>query len=139
MWLSLALDGEVSEFERRLLGSHLARCPACDEYSQMVDWSTAVLRGEALEALEAPIVLPRRRRHQLASVRFLAPVVAAAAATIIALVGVQASSQPVRLPTLSQHQSVPGNEADGLRTLRRLQMQTRGSPPVTITRPIPRD
>ena len=61
-WASLGLDGELSDFERVLLDSHLRRCPACAAYVVEIGAITEAIRATELEPLAIPVVLPLRRR-----------------------------------------------------------------------------
>ncbi len=81
-YVSASLDGELSQVEGARLETHLASCAACRAYAADVAESSRLLRETALEELDFPIVLPRRR---LAVARKLQ--VAAAAAAIAAAVG----------------------------------------------------
>jgi predicted anti-sigma-YlaC factor YlaD len=82
-WISLQLDGELSEFERVLLEGHLANCADCSEFRADAASISSHLRLAPLTRLERPVVLPRRPR---VSARAL-PVVAAAAAAIVVAAG----------------------------------------------------
>lgn len=59
--VSLQLDGELSELERRMLESHLARCTECHAYAADVRMLTEQIRSAPLEALERPVVVRRQR------------------------------------------------------------------------------
>ena len=91
-WASLRLDGELSDFERVLLDSHLRRCPACAAYVLEIGAITEVIRAAELEPLTAPVALPLRRRR--ASVVLQAG--AAAAAALALTVGLATLSAPSR-------------------------------------------
>lgn len=90
-WAALAPDGELSELERKLLGSHLARCPACAGFSVEVAAVAAELRSAAAQPLARPVALPSRHRRT-AYARFRA--VGAAAAVAVMAVGI-ASRAPL--------------------------------------------
>lgn len=81
-YASLALDGELSDFERVLLDSHLAGCAACSAFSADVGATTAALRAAAFESLERPLQLPVRVRAGLRRLH-----VGAAAAVLVTIVG----------------------------------------------------
>jgi predicted anti-sigma-YlaC factor YlaD len=82
-WAALAPDGELSELERKLLGSHLDRCDACADFAVRVAAVAAELRAASLQPLPRPISLPVwRRRHVYARVRTVG---AAAAVALMAL------------------------------------------------------
>jgi predicted anti-sigma-YlaC factor YlaD len=82
-WASLALDGELSEFERALLTAHLDRCPACAGFAAELAGFTAELRAAALEPVPRLIELPVRRRHIGRTIQ-----IGAAAAVVAVAVGI---------------------------------------------------
>lgn len=82
-WASLAPDGELSELERKLLGSHLDRCDACANFAVHVAAVAAELRAASLEPLERPISVPSWRRRP--AYARLSAVGAAAAVALMAL------------------------------------------------------
>jgi predicted anti-sigma-YlaC factor YlaD len=86
---SLALDGELSQLERALLGRHLDRCPACAAFSADVSALTQELRAAEVVRLERPIELPLRRRvgH---GIRHAGAWAAAASVAVTALLAVTA-------------------------------------------------
>lgn len=81
-WVSLKLDGELSELEGLMLSSHLARCAACRAFAADAASFTTALRTAELEALERPVSLPAGRRTMRRTVQF-----GAAAALVAASVG----------------------------------------------------
>jgi hypothetical protein len=93
-WVSLSLDGELSEFERALLRSHLDRCPQCAAFAAEVAATTGLLREARLEPVPHMVVLGGRRRN----VGALAMRVGAAAAILVGALGlagsINLSSQP---------------------------------------------
>jgi anti-sigma factor RsiW len=90
--VSLLLDDELSQLERRMLASHLARCAACDAYAAEVTVFTEALRNAPPEVLERPVVVQRPRR--LAGVRLQAGVAAALAFAALGLGSQLATSGP---------------------------------------------
>jgi len=86
-WAALAPDGELSELERKLLGSHLDRCGACAVFAVRVAAVAAELRAAALQRLPRPISVPVWRRRPVYS-RISA--VGAAAAVAVMAFGVSA-------------------------------------------------
>jgi len=60
--ISLELDGELSQLERRMLGTHLERCSACATYADDVRDLTERIRSAPLQALRRPVIV-RRTRH----------------------------------------------------------------------------
>jgi predicted anti-sigma-YlaC factor YlaD len=79
-YVSLALDGELSELEQRLLAAHVGGCLDCADYMRSVQASTALLRRSDAVRPEAVISIgPPRLRH-LRLVQGAAAAVAVAAA-----------------------------------------------------------
>jgi predicted anti-sigma-YlaC factor YlaD len=64
--ISLDLDGELSELERRMLAAHLERCAECREYQEDLVAFTRELREAPFEQLSYPIEVHRPRRASLA-------------------------------------------------------------------------
>lgn len=83
-WAALAPDSELSELERKLLDSHLERCPACAGFAVEVAAIAAELRAARPQPLSRPVAVPswRRRRRAYASIRAAG---AAAAVAVMAL------------------------------------------------------
>lgn len=81
-WVSLKLDGEISELEGFMLESHLARCEVCRAFAADSVAFTEALRTAELEPLERPVSLPAARRSMRRAVQF-----GAAAALVAASVG----------------------------------------------------
>jgi ferric-dicitrate binding protein FerR (iron transport regulator) len=79
-WVSLRVDGELSELEGALLEAHLKRCAGCREFADDLAGLTGALRAAALDPLTAPIMLPRRTRVSLRAFQ----ATAAAAAVVLA-------------------------------------------------------
>ena len=80
-WLSLRLDGQLSELEHARLDAHVKGCTACADYGRDVAAVTAALREVRLEPLPHPIAVGRRAR---VAVPFRAIHAGAAAAVLIA-------------------------------------------------------
>lgn len=86
-WAALAPDGELSELEQKLLGSHLDRCGACRSFAAEVTAIAAELRESPLEPLPRPVsILVWRRRAAYARLR----ATGAAAAVALMAFGVAA-------------------------------------------------
>jgi anti-sigma factor RsiW len=64
-WISLRLDGELSELAEKMLESHLARCASCRTFESDVEATSRLVRTAPLELPEQPIALPRGRRRVL--------------------------------------------------------------------------
>jgi predicted anti-sigma-YlaC factor YlaD len=84
---SRSLDGELSDFERSLLETHLERCDACRAYAVELAEIVARLRTAPLEALPHPIALPSRRRVRARALQGAAAAAAAVVAVTAGLVG----------------------------------------------------
>ena len=80
-WISLRLDGELSELAEKMLESHLARCAGCRAFEGDAVATTRLVRTASLELPEQPIALPRGRR--LAFMRPAGAVAATAAAVAL--------------------------------------------------------
>jgi anti-sigma factor RsiW len=93
-WLSLQLDGELSELERTLVRAHLKRCDECRLFGADLDASTAVLRAVPLELLSHPVVVPHTRRIPLRAFRVAAPLAAGIAAAFVLGLSVAGSGAP---------------------------------------------
>jgi predicted anti-sigma-YlaC factor YlaD len=67
-WISLDLDGELSQLEHAALARHLDGCARCREMSTDVGAFTALLRDAPLVELARPaaVAMPRRARVQVA-------------------------------------------------------------------------
>jgi predicted anti-sigma-YlaC factor YlaD len=80
--ISLLLDSEGSEFDRRLVAAHLVRCAECRAFDASLLQFTEELRAAPVEALRHPIALPRpRRRVVLTAAQF------SAAASLLIILG----------------------------------------------------
>ena len=90
--VSLLLDDELSQLERRMLGAHLRRCADCSAYADEVTTFTDQIRYAPMEALTRQIVVQRRRRIP-AAMRLQAGVAAALAFAALGL-GSQLASGP---------------------------------------------
>jgi predicted anti-sigma-YlaC factor YlaD len=84
-YASLRLDGELSEFERALLETHLERCPSCRAFADDLVGVTERLRTAPLERPLIVLTLPQRRFAALRSMQ-----VSAAAAAVVSVVGIGA-------------------------------------------------
>jgi predicted anti-sigma-YlaC factor YlaD len=87
-WTSIALDGELSAFERFLLDAHLDGCAECRAFNSDVGQFTSALRDAPAEPFAGVQLNVRPRRARLA----FAPAVAAMAVAAVALGSVVASS-----------------------------------------------
>jgi len=92
--ISLELDGELSQLERRMLAAHLERCSACDAYQADVATFTHALRTAPVERPQRPFDLPRRRRISLGGAQVgVAAMLAFAALGLATQLGVPEAEQ----------------------------------------------
>jgi hypothetical protein len=109
-WISFALDGELSDFERFLMEHHVERCADCSLFERDTRLIAEGMRSTSLESPSAPVTLgglqPGRQfgRLRLASVL---PVAVAAASMFLAttftpdMAGLVGSSEPPLESTVS--------------------------------------
>jgi anti-sigma factor RsiW len=110
-WISLRVDGELSELERLLLRRHLGRCPECREFAENVRAATALVRATPVERPSrslGPVAAPVRapRRYRLVAAAGLAALAAGVGVGIGVLIG---SDRDSPLPIAPQ---APGPVAD---------------------------
>jgi predicted anti-sigma-YlaC factor YlaD len=94
-WVSLSLDGELSELERRLLDAHLVRCAGCSSFAAEIEGVVGQLRSAPLEPATGTLASVTWRRRQVTpAVRVAGRIgaVAAAAAAGIAMFSLGAGS-----------------------------------------------
>ncbi len=108
--VSLQLDDELSQLERRMLAAHVERCADCRSYADEVSAFTRTLREAPLESLESPLVLRRARRPSIARLQ-----IGVAAGLAVAVLGAvsQFTVSDSQSPSLSrfegaQNLSPPG-------------------------------
>jgi anti-sigma factor RsiW len=90
--VSLELDGELSQLEQRMLGTHLERCPRCAAYAADVRDATERIRNAPRAIMQRPVVV--RRRQPLTTVRLQVGVAAAFALAALGLGTQLASTEP---------------------------------------------
>lgn len=100
-WISLHLDGELSEFEVALLDAHLVRCSTCSRFAAVAAEQTACLRAAPLERLERPVRLPSRSRLRVSGLRLGIASAAALAATSVGISQVLLSNKNAALRRIS--------------------------------------
>jgi anti-sigma factor RsiW len=88
--VSLELDGELSQLEQRMLGTHLERCPRCAAYAADVRDFTERMRNAPRAIMQRPVVV--RRRRAITTVRLQVGVAAAFALAALGLGSQLASS-----------------------------------------------
>jgi len=84
--VSLRLDDELSQLERRMLDAHLMCCAECDAYAADLIAFTRELRSAPLETVERPAVIRHRARIPVARLKGAV----AAAAVVIVTIGLSA-------------------------------------------------
>jgi predicted anti-sigma-YlaC factor YlaD len=84
--VSLRLDDELSQLERRMVTAHLERCHDCRIFADEVEEFTLQLRAAPLLALERPIAVRRPRRLSILRMQ-------AGVAAVLALAAVGLASQ----------------------------------------------
>jgi predicted anti-sigma-YlaC factor YlaD len=73
-WVSLRVDGELSEIERLLLRRHLSRCESCRTFAESVRGATEIVRATPHEVPSRPLAPAepaapvRRLRYRLVAV-----------------------------------------------------------------------
>jgi anti-sigma factor RsiW len=90
--VSLELDGELSQLEQRMLGTHLERCSRCAAYAADVRHATERIRNAPRALMQRPVVV--RRRRPLTTVRLQVGVAAAFALAALGLGTQLASTEP---------------------------------------------
>lgn len=119
-WTSLALDGELSEFELHVMHEHRRRCPSCAAFAADLDAITEAIRSTDAAPVALPVAIPQRRRISPAVAR-----VAAVAAVVVGAVGIAGSltlpQDDPALPAVNARQGPSDDMAD--RLIRSVKMQ----------------
>lgn len=103
--VSLELDDELSQFERRMLDLHLERCPRCAAYANDVRDFTEQMRSAPRAIMQRPVVV-QRRGGLLTAMRMQAGVAAAFALAALGL-GTQLASSPEQSSSLARFEGRP--------------------------------
>lgn len=122
--VSLDLDGELSQLEQRMLGTHLERCARCAAYAADVRDVTERIRNAPRAFMQRPVVV--RRHRPLTTVRLQVGVAAAFALAALGLgtqlaVLTESQSSLARYdgqPALNPPRSVSEHEQAILRVVR---------------------
>jgi predicted anti-sigma-YlaC factor YlaD len=86
--VSVMLDGELSQLEQRMVGSHLERCADCREFERDVREFTMQIREAPLESPRVPVLVRRARRATLGAANVsVAAMLAVAALGVVAQLG----------------------------------------------------
>lgn len=99
-WLSLRLDGELSQLESALLAAHLAACAGCQAFAGEVEAVTAWLRAAPLVPLARPVAVPRPSRLSARTLQLAAAALVVAGVGLGGLVGALSSSRTPASPTV---------------------------------------
>src|SRR5205823_4692856 len=86
-WISLDLDGELSQLEQAALGRHLHGCARCRSASVEVGGFTRLLRQAPLVELERPVTIAAPRNARVRAARRAAVSVAVGALAAAAVLG----------------------------------------------------
>jgi predicted anti-sigma-YlaC factor YlaD len=86
-WISLDLDGELSQLEHAALGRHLDGCAPCRAVSVEVGAFTRLLREAPLVELDRPMVVGAPRRARVRTARRVAATIAFAGLAAAAVLG----------------------------------------------------
>src|SRR5581483_2799483 len=85
LWISLQLDGVLSDFETAMRDQHVGRCADCRAFKVDAAEQTVLLREASLERVTIPVELPARPRPLRHALTGLGTVAAAAAAAVLSL------------------------------------------------------
>lgn len=133
-WLSLQLDGELSELEGALLSAHLARCEPCRAAAAGIEAVTCAIRAVPLELPSVALSVPRLRAR--GSLRAFYSAAAATLGTVVLLTGVgsvgamHVIGQNPAAPKLERVSAVANGMSDDLQLLAGVRVQR-------VERPIP--
>jgi predicted anti-sigma-YlaC factor YlaD len=138
-WVTLRLDGELSEFEGAMMSSHLERCEACRGFADGVAGFTQELRHATPEPLPRPVEIDWPRRLRLPLRQFQ---VAAAAALVVIATGLgslygalHSGGQPeISTPLVHSPMGIADDELL-LRKLRVAELRSAGPLPLGATKP----
>lgn len=117
-WISLRVDGEISQFEHVLLRSHMLICSDCRGFAYDVNWQTNAVRQAPLEPLDRVITIPRRTWSRRVIEIGTAATAAAAAAVALAIgLGGSHASPTVPQPQFREPTSAFDTESRGLKRI----------------------
>jgi predicted anti-sigma-YlaC factor YlaD len=117
-WLSLRLDGELSELEGALLDAHLERCNTCRATAAAIEATTSAIRSAPVELPLRPVAIPRARGRD--SLRAFYAAAAATLCFVVVLTGlgsfgaVQVVGNSGPAPHLQRVSAVAGGTSDDL-------------------------
>ena len=118
-WASLELDGELSEFERALLDSHVETCARCAVVVSEMRAFTETLRAAPLERPAAPVFAGRGpaasgRGTRVVTRIAIAATLAALAGGLGALTGMRADAPAERAPVPTDLALLPASASESL-------------------------
>ncbi len=128
-WISLRLDGQLSDFERMLLEAHLSRCPDCRAFAQSAAGLTGLLRAAPLEECTLSFEAPRRHGIRAHGLRAVSVAAAAAAVGLSGIVGLNLSTD--HAPSASARVT---REVIGLKERQLEQLDSAGRQSVPVAR-----
>ena len=130
-WVSLRLDGELSELERLLLRRHLARCAHCGAYATQMELTTRLVRAAPAEEPSRRLA-PRVSTAPRPRVRYrivIAAAVLAVGAGIGSVVGTGGNgSNPVTPPSVPDIALLPHDDQVTPNPLPRPTLEPPGNP-----------
>jgi hypothetical protein len=103
----VALDSELSQFERTLVRGHVARCAGCRSFEERVSAVTSAVRRAPAETLSARIYLPVRRRVAWRTAG--AARVGSVAAIVVSAISMGLLVAPENRPLAGDHALVAGS------------------------------
>lgn len=128
-WVSLRLDGELSELEGALLDGHLARCGECAAFAAGSDAATIALRAAPLEVPAPVVVRVARPGKRVLAIMTAAAFVATAA--VLGMLGYGTGSHGSPVSARAVAVVATGDTPDQIRRLRRTSLLNQ--------RPLPRE
>ena len=129
--VSLELDDELSQLERRMLTAHLERCAACATYADDVRDLTERMRSAPLHTMRRPVVV--RRQRSITTTRLQIGVAAAFALAALGL-GTQLAATPESQGSFARFEgrpnlSPPTSVSEQEQAILRVVKPGRGLPP----------
>lgn len=127
-WVSLELDGELSQLEAALLAAHLGRCESCAVAAAGMRALAGTLRAAALEVPTTPVAVEVERKPRHLAVRLaLAATLAALAAGLGIVAGsVDSGGDAPAGPSDGDIALLPPASPDDRRDLQRIRPQDGG-------------
>jgi predicted anti-sigma-YlaC factor YlaD len=128
-WISLSLDGELSELEQKLVSAHLRRCDECRAFEREVIGVSTLIRSAPLEAVPRRITIPARPRVARVAVLRLG----AAAAVFVGALGLTGTlvidGSPVERASVTPARTALADDAND-RLIREARLSSLTPPPL---------